>query len=144
MSEWVTVARAGELAPGEWRVVDVDDTQIAVFNLDGELRVTWIYNTRAALVADSAEGKTLTDVFPAELAASLTAVAREVLRSGAGSRFHHSFHTGNGLRAYDVTIEPLRDTGCEITGITGALIDITASKQVEEALSVSEPAVVSS
>ena len=35
MSEWVTVARAGELAPGEWRVVDVDDTQIAVFNLDG-------------------------------------------------------------------------------------------------------------
>jgi 3-phenylpropionate/trans-cinnamate dioxygenase ferredoxin component len=37
MSDWVTVARAGELAPGEWRVVDVDDTQIAVFNLDGEL-----------------------------------------------------------------------------------------------------------
>jgi 3-phenylpropionate/trans-cinnamate dioxygenase ferredoxin component len=37
MSEWVTVARAGQLAPGEWRVVDVDDAQIAVFNLDGEL-----------------------------------------------------------------------------------------------------------
>jgi 3-phenylpropionate/trans-cinnamate dioxygenase ferredoxin subunit len=36
MSEWVTVARAGELAPGEWRVVDVDDAQIAVFNIDGE------------------------------------------------------------------------------------------------------------
>jgi len=37
MSDWVTVARAGELAPGEWRVVEVDDAQIAVFNLDGEL-----------------------------------------------------------------------------------------------------------
>jgi 3-phenylpropionate/trans-cinnamate dioxygenase ferredoxin subunit len=36
MSEWVTVAREGELAPGEWRVVDVNDTQIAVFNLDGQ------------------------------------------------------------------------------------------------------------
>jgi len=35
MSEWVTVARAAELAPGEWRVVDVDDTDIAIFNLDG-------------------------------------------------------------------------------------------------------------
>jgi len=35
MSEWVKVARTGELAPGEWRVVDVDDAQIAVFNLDG-------------------------------------------------------------------------------------------------------------
>jgi 3-phenylpropionate/trans-cinnamate dioxygenase ferredoxin subunit len=32
----VTVARAAELAPGEWRVVDMDDAQIAVFNLDGE------------------------------------------------------------------------------------------------------------
>lgn len=37
MSEWVTVARADALAPGEWRVVDVDDTQIAIFNLDGRL-----------------------------------------------------------------------------------------------------------
>lgn len=36
MSEWVTVAREGELAPGEFQVVDVNDTQIAVFNLDGQ------------------------------------------------------------------------------------------------------------
>ena len=35
MSEWVTVARADELAPGEWRVADVGGAQIAVFNLDG-------------------------------------------------------------------------------------------------------------
>lgn len=36
MSDWVTVAREDELASGEWRVVDVDDARIAVFNLDGE------------------------------------------------------------------------------------------------------------
>ncbi len=36
MSEWVTVARADELAPGEWRVADVDGAQVAVFNLDGQ------------------------------------------------------------------------------------------------------------
>ena len=36
MSEWVTAARADELAPGEWRTVDVDGTQVVVFNLDGE------------------------------------------------------------------------------------------------------------
>ena len=35
MSEWMTVARATELAPGAWRVVDVDGAQIAVFNLGG-------------------------------------------------------------------------------------------------------------
>ena len=36
MSDWVTVAREGELRPGKWRVADVDGTQIVVFNLDGE------------------------------------------------------------------------------------------------------------
>ncbi len=36
MSEWVTVAPADALRPGEWRVVDVDGAQIVVFNLDGE------------------------------------------------------------------------------------------------------------
>jgi len=35
MSEWVDVARAEELASGSWRTVDVDDTQIVVFNVDG-------------------------------------------------------------------------------------------------------------
>ncbi len=36
MSNWVTVARVGELAPGEWRVVDVDGAQAVVFNLEGQ------------------------------------------------------------------------------------------------------------
>jgi len=36
MSDWVTVARADELAPGQWKSVDVDGAQAAVFNLDGQ------------------------------------------------------------------------------------------------------------
>ena len=36
MSDWVTVAKAGEIAPGGHRVVDVDGAHIAVFNIDGE------------------------------------------------------------------------------------------------------------
>ena len=36
MSDWVTVARADEIGPGEWRAADVDGARIAVFNLDGE------------------------------------------------------------------------------------------------------------
>jgi 3-phenylpropionate/trans-cinnamate dioxygenase ferredoxin subunit len=36
MAEWVTVAKADDLPPGESRVVDVDGTRIAVFNLNGE------------------------------------------------------------------------------------------------------------
>ena len=36
MSDWVTVARVGELAPGSHRVVDVDGASVAVFNVGGE------------------------------------------------------------------------------------------------------------
>jgi len=36
MSDWITVAKTGELAPGEWRRADAEGTQIVVFNLRGE------------------------------------------------------------------------------------------------------------
>ena len=36
MSDWVTVAKAGELAPGGHKVVDADGAIIAVFNVGGE------------------------------------------------------------------------------------------------------------
>ncbi|MEB0027347.1 non-heme iron oxygenase ferredoxin subunit [Pseudomonas sp. MH9.2] len=36
MNEWITVARTEEVGPGERRVIDVDDTQIIVFNLAGQ------------------------------------------------------------------------------------------------------------
>jgi 3-phenylpropionate/trans-cinnamate dioxygenase ferredoxin subunit len=35
MSDWVTVAQAGELAPGGHRIADVDGVQVAVFNVSG-------------------------------------------------------------------------------------------------------------
>ena len=36
MSDWITVAKAGEIAPGGYRVVEVDGAHIAVFNIGGE------------------------------------------------------------------------------------------------------------
>jgi 3-phenylpropionate/trans-cinnamate dioxygenase ferredoxin subunit len=36
VSDWITVARDGELAPGAHRVVDADGTRIVVFNLGGQ------------------------------------------------------------------------------------------------------------
>lgn len=35
MADWVDVAPAAELGPGQVRVVDADGTPIAVFNVDG-------------------------------------------------------------------------------------------------------------
>lgn len=36
MTEWTDVAPAAELPPGAWRTVEIEDTLIAVFNIDGE------------------------------------------------------------------------------------------------------------
>ena len=36
MKDWKDVARQGEISPGSYRVVDVDDVLIAVFNIDGK------------------------------------------------------------------------------------------------------------
>ena len=36
MSDWTRVAAVEELPPGSWRAIEVEDTSIAVFNLDGE------------------------------------------------------------------------------------------------------------
>jgi 3-phenylpropionate/trans-cinnamate dioxygenase ferredoxin subunit len=35
MSDWIDVAEASEFTPGTWRTVDLDDTAVAVFNVDG-------------------------------------------------------------------------------------------------------------
>lgn len=36
MSDWVDVAPAADFPPGAWRLLDVDGTNVAVFNVDGE------------------------------------------------------------------------------------------------------------
>jgi 3-phenylpropionate/trans-cinnamate dioxygenase ferredoxin subunit len=36
MSDWIVVAPATEIGPGDHCVVDVDDVMVAVFNIDGE------------------------------------------------------------------------------------------------------------
>jgi 3-phenylpropionate/trans-cinnamate dioxygenase ferredoxin subunit len=37
MSDWIPVCPLSDLPPGAHRVVDIDDTRVAVFNLDGQL-----------------------------------------------------------------------------------------------------------
>ncbi|HQS57147.1 MAG: ferredoxin [Gallionellales bacterium 35-53-114] len=36
MSDWITVAKVDELKPGARKIIDVDGSQIVVFNLDGK------------------------------------------------------------------------------------------------------------
>jgi PAS domain S-box-containing protein len=118
--------------------VALKESPITVFNLDRNLQTTWIYNAQAPLADASSEAVAVENAFPNGLGSLIAEAARESLRSEAGSRFCHSIRTDSGLRACEVILEPLRDRDLLVTGITGAVMDVTASKQVEEALSISE------
>lgn len=37
MSDWTDVAEADQLKPGDYRIVDIDDVEIAVINCDGHV-----------------------------------------------------------------------------------------------------------
>lgn len=37
MARWVEVAKEGELAPGEYKLVEVDDLELALFNVEGTI-----------------------------------------------------------------------------------------------------------
>jgi len=36
MSDWVNAGNVSDFLPGTWRMVDVDDVSVLVFNIDGE------------------------------------------------------------------------------------------------------------
>ncbi|MFZ3203475.1 MAG: PAS domain-containing protein [Pseudomonas sp.] len=109
--------------------VALDATPVVVFNQDRELRYTWIYNSRLAVPAEQFLGKTDADLLPAEAAASLTAIKRQVLESGVGTRRRVQANIYGKPTPCDLTVEPLRDDSGSVIGITGASIEVTDQHQ---------------
>ncbi len=59
MSDWVAVAKAGEIPPGQCRAFDIDDRMIAVVNLDGDYHA--IDNICTHAYAELCDGKIIGD-----------------------------------------------------------------------------------
>jgi len=100
--------------------VALSASPVMVFNQDTELRYTWVYNPQPGFVAEQYLGKTDADLLPAPEAALLTAIKREVLESGVGTRQKVPTSKDNKSSFTDLTVEPLRDTEGSIIGITCA------------------------
>jgi len=62
MSDWIDVARIGELGPGQHRLVEIDDVEVAVFNIDGEYYAVEDVCTHdgAELLGGSVDGDVIT------------------------------------------------------------------------------------
>jgi signal transduction histidine kinase len=103
-----------------------------VFNQDRDLRYTWVHNQALLQPAREMTGKTDAEVFPAEEADWMTQIKARVLLTGAGSRQEIS-HTINGQKHYyDLTVESVKGPSGAVTGITGAAMDVTERKRLEE------------
>lgn len=111
---------------------------IAVFQQDLELRYTWIYRPQLGYAQDEVIGKTDFELLPREAAEAAGQVKREAMTNGAIVRREVRVDSPEGELIYDLVAEPLRDADGRIVGITGASLDITERKRMEETVRAGE------
>jgi two-component system CheB/CheR fusion protein len=104
--------------------VALSAASISIFNQDLDLRYTWIHNPNFGFSAEKIIGKTDSDLFPEQEAAALTAIKQAVLASGKGTRQNVRTTLVGKTFEYDLTVEPLHDTGGAVVGITCASLDV--------------------
>ncbi|MBD2129265.1 PAS domain S-box protein [Microcoleus sp. ZQ-A2] len=105
--------------------VALKNAPITVFNQDIDLRFTWLYNSLLGFSFDQVVGKLDCELFGTEDGQRLTAIKRQVLTTGVGSREETSITINGDIRHYELTVEPLLGSKGDITGITCAAMDIT-------------------
>ena len=102
--------------------------------LDRELRYTWLYNAAFASSIPEAIGKTDAEIFPAEDAAVLQEIKRDVMRSGERRRQTVSVRMHGIQRYFDLLVEPNPGPDGNIDGVRCASMDITERKAAELAV----------
>lgn len=112
--------------------VALKNSPIVVFNQDKELRYTWIYNTSPGFINEEILGKRDLDITAAADAQLVFDIKQRVLSTGIGIRKEVSITTAQGIRYFDLTVEPLRNEAQEVIGVTCASIDISDRKLAEE------------
>jgi PAS domain S-box-containing protein len=109
--------------------VALKNAPVVVFSHDLELRYTWINSPLLALAREDYVGRTDTEVFLGEDGARLTAIKKEVLRTGIEAHAEVTV-TLKGVRHYfNLLVEPLRDSKEILLGLLCSAIDITSLKE---------------
>jgi PAS domain S-box-containing protein len=110
-------------------------SSVMVFNQDRDLRYTWSHNSARGEDAYEILGKRDADLYPRDTdVARIEAIKRAVLETGVGQRHELCLLHEGVPRYYDTTVQPQRDADGVIVGVTGAAVDMTERRRVEEAL----------
>ncbi len=112
----------------------VRNVPLVLAQADHELRYRWIHNPHPDFDSAAVIGRRDDELENAEGARRLTGVKRRVLQSGQGAREEIQFVRKEGIRTYDISVEPLRDSTGSVVGVTSAGLDVTERKQAEKTL----------
>ena len=113
--------------------VALKDSPITVFNQDRDLRYTWIYNPQLYWPHEVI-GKTDDEILGRSRANALTTVKQRVLTSGVPQQQDVTIPHNGRSYVFDMTIEPLFDSGGNTIGITGACVDIARLQEMTDRL----------
>ncbi|MBV9509715.1 MAG: PAS domain-containing protein [Caulobacteraceae bacterium] len=103
---------------------------VTVFEQDGELNYTWVYNPPLGLKPDDLVGKSEIDIFPREVAEEVQAMKRAVLDSGEGGGGEFRIETRGGSGWFDIRVEPI-DLADGRGGLIATSTDVTARRDHE-------------
>jgi PAS domain S-box-containing protein len=124
-----------ELKRSEQRFrVALAHTHVSVFETDGELRYTWVYNPMYGLKQEDLIGKSSSDLSGPDDVAYFASRKRAVLATGEPARAEIQLVVGGVTRHCVVHMEALRAPSGDIVGISGAATDVTEQKLVQEKL----------
>ena len=103
-----------------------------VFSQDANLRYTWAHNAPVEDPDRNMIGKTDEDLFSAEDAERLTQIKNRTLITGVGVRQEIPWTIHGQKRTFDLTVEAIADAAGRPAGITGAAVDVTDRKRLED------------
>jgi PAS domain S-box-containing protein len=109
-------------------------SNVTVYTQDRELRYTSISNPMFGRAIDQIVGHTDEEVLPPESRSAVIALKRAALETGSPQDSEVSIKQESGERWHDLHIEPLRDIGGAIVGLSCAAVDITERKEGESHL----------
>jgi PAS domain S-box-containing protein len=109
-------------------------SNVTVYTQDRELRYTSISNPMFGRAIDQIIGRTDEEVLPPESRSAVIALKRAALETGCPQDSEVNIRQGASERWHDLHIEPLRDIGGAIVGLSCAAVDITERKEGESHL----------
>lgn len=105
---------------------------LVAYTQDRDLRFTWIVNPQIVGDARQVIGRTDAELLCAADAARIVPLKQRVIETGVPARQEISITAGNAVLYFDLFMEPLKDEGGQIQGLTAVALNITERRRAEQ------------